>query len=215
MKLPILLSMLLMLSACDVARKPPSEALVKVSLQQQLPAHIEITSLTLELIDDASESFRQRLVAEVKVREDLYTQSDSIADVAVLSQSQKSGYSFQLAGVVLATSTSGKAGSEDWNTTFEDIAWDTYIDGMTRDEFPDSAVVFGSDAEIKIRRRFEQEVQLQRLHEKNAARLISEASKRENLRLAQQQLNDKAAAEKAAQLKARQDRLRAVSSGNF
>jgi len=207
--------MLLMLSACDVARKPPSEALVEVSLQQQLPAHIEITSLTLELIDDANESFRQKLVAEVKVRENLYTQSDSIADVAVLSQSQKSGHSFQLEGVVLATSTSGKADSEDWKTTFENIVWDAHVEGMTRDEFPDNAVVFGSDAELKVRQRFEQEVQLQRLNEENAAKLISDASKRESLRLAQQELNDKAVAEKAARLEARKDRLRAVSSGNF
>lgn len=98
MKLSILLSMLLMLSACDVVRKPPSESLVKASLQQQLPEHIEITSLTLELIDEANESFRQKLIAEVKVREDLYLQSDTIADVAVLSQSEPSGYSFQLEG---------------------------------------------------------------------------------------------------------------------
>jgi len=215
MKLPILLSLLLMLSACDVVRKPPSEALVKVSLQQQLPAHIEITSLTLELIDDANENFRQKLVAEVKVREDLYTQSDSIADVAVLSQSQQSGHRFQLEGFVLATSTNVKADGEDWKTTFENIEWDANVEGMTRDQFPDDAVVFGSDAEIEVRQRFEQKIESQRLNEENAVRLATEANKRESLRLAQQELNDKAVAEKAARLEARKDRLRAVSSGNF
>jgi hypothetical protein len=215
MKLSILLSMLLVLSACDVVRKPPSEALVKASLQQQLPEHIEITSLTLELVDEANESFRQKLIAEVKVREDLYLQSDTIADVAVLSQSEPSGHSFQLEGVALSAVSTVKAESEHWNTTFENIVWDTAVEGMTRDKFPDSAVVFGSDAEVKARQLFEQEIESQRLNAENAAKLLNQANQRESLRLAEQDLEDRAAAEKAARLKARKDRLRAVSSGNF
>lgn len=83
---------------------------------------------------------------------------------------------------------------------------------MTRDKFPDSAVVFGSDAEVKARQLFEQEIESQRLNAENAAKLLNQ---RESLRLAEQDIEERAAAEKAARLKARKDRLRAVSSGNF